>query len=207
MLFFALLFRAVVPLSGIWAALFGDAVLMLLVVIASNVYDLWRNGSLEESVSMYFLYAIILFIYMECADSSVKYYRFAQEIPDDPENRDQIYFFNKTLSQYFLHLVVLIVIALTLGLVVFYRTTFLGAMGSLRLAESLEATTYFGLVISMVVLFTILGTALVVIRNWRLFLSPVKKLFDTVSQQRMKKKEMSRIEEEVMRLKALNEQL
>jgi hypothetical protein len=144
---------------------------------------------------------------MECSDSSVKYYRFAQEIPDDPENRDQIYFFNKTLSQYFVYLVVLIVIALILGLVVFYRTTFLGAMGSQRLAESLEATTYFGLVISMVVMFTILGTIVVVIRNWRFFLSPAKKIFDSISQQRMKKKEMLRVENEVRRLKALNEQL
>lgn len=182
-------------------------VLMLLVVIISNAYDIYREVSLEESrVSMYFLYAIILFIYMECSDSSVKYYRFAQEIPDDRENRDQIYFFNKTLSQYFVYMVVLIVIALSLGLVVFYRTTFLGAMGSLRLAESLEATTYFGLVISMVVIFTILGTALVIIRNWRFFVSPVKKLFDSISQQRMRKKEMLRVENEVRRLKALNEQ-
>jgi hypothetical protein len=183
-------------------------VLMLLVVIISNGYDIWKNGSLEKgSASMFFLYAIILFIYMECSDSSVKYYRFAQEIPDDPENRDQIYFFNKTLSQYFVYLVVLIVIALILGLVVFYRTTFLGAMGSQRLAESLEATTYFGLVISMVVMFTILGTIVVVIRNWRFFLSPAKKIFDSISQQRMKKKEMLRVENEVRRLKALNEQL
>jgi len=182
-------------------------VMLLLIVISSNMYDIWMNESLEEgSVSMYFLYAIILFIYMECSDSSVKYYRFAQEIPDDPENRDQIYFFNKTLSQYFLHMVVLIVIALSLGLVVYYRTTFLGAMGSQRLAESLEATTSFGLVISMVVLFTILGTAIVVIRNWKLFLSPAKKIFDSVSQQRLKKKEMLRVEKEVNRLKALNEQ-
>jgi len=183
-------------------------VLMLLVVIISNLVDIWMEVPLEEgSTSMYFLYAIILFIYMECADSSVKYYRFAQEIPDDPENRDQIYFFNKTLNQYFLHLVVLIVIGLTLGLVVFYRTTFLGAMGSMRLAESLEATTDFGLVISMVVLFTILGIAIVVIRNWKLFLSPVKKIFNSVSQQRMKKKEMLRVEEEVRRLTTLNKQL
>ena len=187
-----------------------SAVLMLAVVIASNIIDIYNTGAIRETgggLFLYFIYAVILFIYMECSDSSIKYYRFAMDIPDDPENRDQVYFFNKTLNKYYLHLVVFVTLALILGLIVFNRTTFLGALGSKRLAESLELTTPFGLMISMIVLFAILGLALTIWRNRSVIAAPFKRIFDSLTRYRTREKELLKMEEEVRRLRVIDRHL
>jgi len=187
-----------------------SAVMMLGVVIASNIIDIYYTGSIQKTgggLFLYFIYAVILFIYMECSDSSIKYYRFAMDIPDDPENRDQVYFFNKTLNKYYLYLIVFVILALVLGLIVFNRTTFLGAMGSNRLAESLELTTPFGLMISMIVLFVVLGLGLTMWRNRSIIIAPFKRIFDSFTRYRTREKELLKMEEEVRRLRLMDRHL
>lgn len=204
----------VIGVFAIWSRKNAEAlmvlsgILMLLVIVSSNIIDIYNKVPIKESgLSFYFIYAIIFFIYMETSDSSMKYYRFAQEIPDDLENRDQIYFFNKTLNHYFLFLVVFVMIGTISGLIIYYRTTFLGAMGSQRLSESLEISTFFGMMISMVVLITLLGLIIIIIRRRKTFLSPFKKILDHIARQRMEQKEIIRVEEEVRRLKVLDQHL
>ena len=199
---------------AIWSRKYAEALLvvsgtlMLLAVVTSNVIDIHNNVTIEVGdLSLYFIYAIVFFIYMETGDSSMKYYRFAQEIPDDLENRDQIYFFNKTLNHYFLMLMVFVVLGTVSGLIIYYRTSFLGAMGSVSLAESMEVSTYFGMMIAMVVLFTLLGLLIIIVRRREVFLSPFKRILNYFAQQRLKQKEMIRIEEEVRRLKLLDQHL
>jgi len=187
-----------------------SVVLLLLVVVTSNVIDIYMEDISKVdsgSMSLYFIYAILLFLYIEATDSSYKYYRFAIDVPDDPENRDQVYFFNKALNVYYLYLFMLILIGVFLTLVVFNRSVFLGSLGSERLAESLEVSTDFGMLISMVVLFSFLGILLVMWKNRTMLTSPVKRLYRTYIGYRQRERELLEMEEEVRRLKLMKRHL
>lgn len=215
-LVFIYLSPVVLGIFAIWGRKGGVAltllsvVLMLLLPISSRIIELWMEGSVKADSSglfLYFSYAILLFLYIETTESSYKYYQLASEIPDGPENRDQVYFFNKALNIYFLYLFMTVLIGVFLTLIIFNRNVFLGSMGSERLAESMEVTSDFGMLISMIVLFTIIGILIILWRSRAVITKPVRRLYRSYVGYRMRERELLEMEEEVNRLRVLRKHL
>lgn len=194
---------------GPWFYSILTVMMLLGVIIASNIMDVMgitSSATFAPDLFDYFLYALVLFMFLETRDSSLRHFRVAREISYQ-ESSPRIKFYDAVLNGYFVYLVVLLILSLCLSLLMFQRQELFGAMGSTRLAESLEVTSFFGLVISVVIMVSLLGVAVTLFRNRSGLSRLLRGVQTNVSGRREKRYEIKQARKEMRELKKLYRKL
>ncbi len=188
-----------------WLLSMSGVIVLLSIVIISNIIQINEDGNINDSgvnLFVFFLYAVTLYLYIETQASSVKYYKLAEEI-NEPRNSDRVRYFRYALSSYFYHLIYLLVPSIIVALLIMNRAVFIGAIGSRRLAESLEVNSFLGLMVSTILLFSILALFVIVWRRRQPLIKLYRTLKVSITGMGKRRKELAETRKEIRRLKQL----
>ncbi len=144
---------------GIWSRnsfyIGVSAMFLFLNIIMLDIYLLYdQQPILKEKAdwAYYAVFSIILFCYIEMSDSAVTFARLtstANQEEIDPSYYDHL---DRILKKYFVYFILLTIFITILTWLTMNLNTLLGVAGSAQLAESLELSSIYGIIISLIII-------------------------------------------------------
>jgi hypothetical protein len=144
---------------GIWSRnsfyIGVSAMSLFLVIIILDIYLLASNLPIEKfqnSWLSYVVFSIILFCYIEMSESAVNFAKLTST--ENQKEIDPSYYehLGRILKKYFMYFIIMTVGLIILTWFTLNFSSFLSNIGSIQLAESLELSSIYGIIISLVVI-------------------------------------------------------
>ncbi len=144
---------------GIWTRnsfyIGASAMFMFLIIIVLDIYLFYEGvgiPKIRDNWGYYVGFTVLLFCYIEISDSAITFANFTSirdKAAIDPGYYEHL---DKILEKYFVYLILFTGLTLFMGYFTLNFNEFLKAIGSEQIAVSLEMTSVFGTIISLIVI-------------------------------------------------------
>ena len=177
---------------GIWSRnsfyVGASAIFIFLIIIVLDIYLIYEKApitKIESNWVQYVIFSIILFCYIEMSDSAITFANFTTI--KDQEEIDPGYYdhLDRILQKYFVYFILFTIFLLILTWITLNFRGIIFAAGSTQVAESLELSSIYGIIISLIVISIIVLFIGLFIRNERGFRNLYNRLSKSKPEQKI----------------------
>lgn len=144
---------------GIWTKnsfyIGASAMFMFLIIIILDVYLFYEGlpiNKIRDNWLQYVIFSIILFCYMEMSDSAITFARFTSVRDKDSIDPGYYEHLDKILEKYFVYFILLTIFIIILSWITLNFAGILKVLGSIQVGESLEISSIYGSMISLIII-------------------------------------------------------
>jgi len=176
---------------GIWSRnsfyIGASAMFLFLIIIMLDIYLFSLGETVTKTRSdwlWYALFAIILFCYMEMSDSAITFAKYTSITDVDAIDPGYYEHLDNILKKYFIYFILITIFITIIAWITLNLTSFLKWAGSVQVSESLELTSIYGIIISLIVVGLVILFVALFARNEKVFRNFYYKLEDKFTSKR-----------------------